>query len=938
MILDYNYSEKSKKMAISYINDNGQKDFISFDGISRFKTYKYAPDGEYDTFDGAKATTCYTEKPSKFDIFEYIQELPEKYKALINNKTFPKLYTFDIETATGPNGEFSEPEDAAMPITTISVVSNTLDAIVFGTKDLDSDELDYCQRSFEDYISKNDFYKTLPISSTTPKFKYVKCSSEREMLEVFLKRIVAKVPVLAGWNSILFDWQYIVNRLKNYYPDLSINNASYTRQVKNKPYTTLTGDKVFLPMPLHTLVIDMMEVVKDDKVVMPLKESLGLDYIASETIKGSKVKYEGSLNKLYEENYKEYVFYNCIDSILVQLINYYFRSVDVYYLYSLYCTERIGSCFSKIALTEALVFKDFYERGVKIVYEPHEAPDRDKLLGAYVKEPLPGKYNFICCNDFASLYPSTIITCNISFENYVGKYYLDDELKKYIGNAAYIVIGPDVFKNKGTFDHPAIGEHIGKFVDEAALEKYRKDKDYFVSVNGHLYKNDKDYTFKRIQKTLKANRNISKYLSKKLDATVMLDIEHILKGSSAKLHTYDEQTVDALKLLGCSASKGEDFKLWSNDSLLKFKDALRSEITYYTQNEQAMKLLGNSMYGGCSHVSFYWYNMNLANDITGEARNVIHLMEKHIPEYFQEHWADMTEYHKRWGIEVDRSKIEDGLCIPIYGDSVEGNTKVLLDNGEMTIEEIFNTGEVFYNSRGKDFALSDKKVMNFDGNKFVVNRIKNVIRHKTSKDKWRICVDGNEVVVTGDHSLIVFTNKMKETKPKNVKIGDLMVTKNGIRKVDSIECIGCFNDDYVYDIEVETDDECMHNFFGNGILVHNTDSVHKDTIIHTDNGDKRIEEMFDENDEVIFKTHKGHELVKTTDKILNWRDGGLHFDKANYVMRHKVKKQKWVIKTKSGKEITVTSGHSMIVFRNGEKLEVKPNEILMTDKILCVKD
>ena len=54
-------------------------------------------------------------------------------------------------------------------------------------------------------------------------------------------------------------------------------------------------------------------------------------------------------------------------------------------------------------------------------------------------------------------------------------------------------------------------------------------------------------------------------------------------------------------------------------------------------------------------------------------------------------------------------------------------------------------------------------------------------------------------------------------------------------------------------------------------------------------------------------------------------------------MRNKVYKPKWRLKTKDGKEIVVTNDHSMIVFRDGEKLEVKPYEILPSDKVLIIK-
>ena len=83
------------------------------------------------------------------------------------------------------------------------------------------------------------------------------------------------------------------------------------------------------------------------------------------------------------------------------------------------------------------------------------------------------------------------------------------------------------------------------------------------------------------------------------------------------------------------------------------------------------------------------------------------------------------------------------------------------------------------------------------------------------------------------------------------------------------------------------------------------------------------------------KTIKGHESVITNDKVLNWNDG-LYMAPVKRIIRHKVNKPKWKLKTKSGKEILVTNDHSMIVFRDGNKLEVKPSEILKTDKILTI--
>lgn len=941
MILDYNYSKNTKELTISYINKEGRKDFLNFENINRFKTYYYTPTGQYETYDGARAGIKYTDDPSKFDLKEYIMELPQKYKDLINEETFPRLYTWDIEVMQSADGTYSEASVADNAITTISVVSPELDCIVLGWRELSDKDIEYCKKEFVKYIEANEFFKTLEMK--TPSFKYVKFATEKAMLEYFLN-IVSKAPVMAGWNSIKYDWQYVVNRLKNHYPDISINKSSYTKQVKMKNHTSTIGkEKIRLPMPLHTLMVDMMAVIEEDKVVMPIKESLGLDYIAQESVAANKIKYKKSLGDLYNTDYRQYVFYNCIDSILVQLINYKFRTIDKFYIYGHYCTEKLDACFGKIALTEAMVFKDFYKHGLKIVYKNEETPDRGKLVGAYVREPSPGKYYYICCNDFASLYPSTIITCNISFENYVGAYYDEEKLAQYKNNPKYVVIGAAVYINDGSAEKPTTGEYVGTFLNDKELEKFRQDPNYFVSVNGHVYKNDKEYTFKRIQRNLKAERNIFKYLAKKLDAGPISDIDHIKNGHLDKLGKYDKQVQQYMIDNGFGAiTCGKDLIGKTEEEYLSITTKINRDIVYYTAKEKALKNLGNSMYGGCSHVSFYWYNMNIANDITGEARNLIHRMEKHIPEYFQQHWADMDDLHKKMGITVDKEKCKTipELCKPVYGDSCDGETLISTSNGNIKISKLFDEAHTVYHDRGKEFAISDVKVLNFNGKEYIENKVKFIIRHKTSKEKWEIFVNNSSVIVTGDHSMITIKNgKLIETKPRDVVVGDEMVTTSGIYKVDNIKLLGNFDNEYVYDISVDTTNKNEQNFFGNGILIHNTDSVQADTIIQTEDGKITIEEFFNKNyNNQLTVTHKGHELVKTNTKVLNWtNDNKLDYCGVNYIMRHKVSKPKWRLKTKSGKEIFVTEDHSMIVFRNGKKLEVKPREIQPNDKILSVK-
>ena len=81
---------------------------------------------------------------------------------------------------------------------------------------------------------------------------------------------------------------------------------------------------------------------------------------------------------------------------------------------------------------------------------------------------------------------------------------------------------------------------------------------------------------------------------------------------------------------------------------------MKSYIVFLISNDLGAKILMNSCYGGSSHPYFAFYNIDLANDITGEARNLIHMMERHIPEMFDNQWVNMTDVHKKLGIKLKK--------------------------------------------------------------------------------------------------------------------------------------------------------------------------------------------------------------------------------------------------------------------------------------------
>lgn len=673
MILDYDYNQRESKFTISYINSRGGKSFYDFN-IKRFKTYCASPTGKFVNWDDTRCDVRYTDKPSRFDIKEFIEDLPPQTKDDLFGRYSPRVYTWDIETEFDPQ-EKPDPMTAKFPITTISITNPEMNTMVLGYKDLENEKIEEIRNNIKDYLGGIPFVKkNISKGSPVGGFEYKKFDCEKDMLRWFCENIVAKVPILAGWNSDGFDQQYLTSRLQRYYEDISVSRMSCRRRVGSKKVVSpfRPTDSTRIPTPKHTVMIDLMDVIgTHDMTVLPIKDSMSLDWIANASLGVEKIKYDGDLNTLYDNDFQKYVLYNAIDSTLVQLIHRRFNTLSLMYNYANVCHIPIGECFGKILPAEALFFLEFHGQGKKVIYYPDRGVERGTLIGAYVREPNPGYYEFPCCFDFSGLYPTNICCFNLSVENYIGSFYNEPLLDKYRKDSLYIVSGPSVYKNVGSVAAPKPGELVGTYLDDERLDVYRRDPNYFVSVNGSVYKNDKDYAFKRIQLSLKENRNATKYLAKEMDAQVMSTIDKIIEGRKYDNKPFSDDVLEWMSKHYGISSKAD---IGSYDNIKELKGSIASDIEYMYTREQSFKLLMNSCYGGSSHPSFYWYNMAMANDITGEGRNLIHMMEDETKKAIDA-FIDAHDTHDKLGITIDPEKYRysiidnDDMVYTIYQDT-----------------------------------------------------------------------------------------------------------------------------------------------------------------------------------------------------------------------------------------------------------------------------
>jgi len=512
MIIDRQWNQKEQKLVISYVDKLGNRQFYQ-KYLHHFKTYEYDPDGEFENWDGKKCKRVYkdttTYKPNEFDILEFMYEMEPEINKLLHAQYFPKLYVYDIETEI--SDVFPDPQQALQKITSISLVGPDMSCIVYGLHKLNEEQIGLFRKRYLDWIEENEFasnFKKSKLNNKEPKVLYQYFETEEEILKHFFTKILPHIPALAGWNSYNFDYQYMWNRIVRLFGRGEAYNmvrkASPTGELGKITWVEQNGTKHHIPSPLHIANLDYMEIVKQYDYILRPYESYSLDWVGNAAVKAHKIKYEGTLQDLYERDPEWYYFYNAVDSLIVNLIDKKLKSLESPCAVSSVTLVPLLAAMGQVALGTANVFEEFYNKGKRVVWD-YDAIERTKIAyeGAFCGC-VPGRYEYTVCFDFASLYPRQVRSCNLSFENFL-----------------YNKVGPDSF-----------GRYTIMPWSEKELEEKRKDPNYFVTIMGNVYKNDKDYAFKNIQSNLQVLRDKYKYTGQRIESQLLVEIDKLIEEKS----------------------------------------------------------------------------------------------------------------------------------------------------------------------------------------------------------------------------------------------------------------------------------------------------------------------------------------------------------------------------------------------------------------------
>lgn len=189
--------------------------------------------------------------------------------------------------------------------------------------------------------------------------------------------------------------------------------------------------------------------------------------------------------------------------------------------------------------------------------------------------------------------------------------------------------------------------------------------------------------------------------------------------------------------------------------------------------KKALKLVLNGSYGAFAAQYFILFNNHVAGTITAEGRELTKTMDKDNEDYWYNYWHKDKSLHKKLFIK-NVTKISKDEPVSIYGDSVDKNSIIKTNEGELNIESLYNKYNEMSLKKDKEVIPVNFSSLNWTEEKGLhYSKVKNIIRHKNNKRKWKLKAGGKEIIVTSDHSLIVFRDGYKiKVKPNEIKGSD----------------------------------------------------------------------------------------------------------------------------------------------------------------------
>ena len=333
------------------------------------------------------------------DINPVFRCLAENYKG--QDAPQPHAAFFDIEVDFDPERGYSRPDDPFNAITAISVYLSWLDQLVTLALPPSHMSMDTAQELVTDF-------------DNTMLFK-----DEAEMLKTFLD-LIEDADVLSGWNSEGYDIPYTVNRITRVLSrDDTRRFCLWGQYPKQRTFERFGAETVTFDL-VGRVHMDYMQLYR--KYTYEERHSYSLDSILEYEELEGKTKYEGTLDQLYNRDFRKFIEYNRQDVNGLAQMDKKLKFLDLANVLAHENTVLLQTTMGAVALTEQAIINEAHERGMMVPNRKERFSDDDtQAAGAYVAYPKKGLHDWVGSIDINSLYPSAIQALNMAPETIVGQ-------------------------------------------------------------------------------------------------------------------------------------------------------------------------------------------------------------------------------------------------------------------------------------------------------------------------------------------------------------------------------------------------------------------------------------------------------------------------------------------------------------------------------------
>lgn len=315
----------------------------------------------------------------------------------------PKLHTafFDIEVDFDAERGFAPPDDPFNRITAITVYLDWIDQLItfaLPPKHMSMETANEIAAGFDNTIM---FEK------------------EGDMIMAFLD-IIDDADILSGWNSEGFDIPYTILRATRVLSKDDTRKLCLWGQLpKQRMYERFGAENVTFDL-VGRVHLDYLQLYR--KYTYEERHSYSLDAIGEYELDERKTAYEGTLDQLYNNDFKTFIEYNRQDTLLVAKIDKKLKFLDLANTIAHENGVLLVTAMGSVAQTDQAIINEAHERGMVVPNKRDRFTDENtQAAGAYVATPKKGIHEWVGAIDINSLYPSTIRALNMGPETIIGQ-------------------------------------------------------------------------------------------------------------------------------------------------------------------------------------------------------------------------------------------------------------------------------------------------------------------------------------------------------------------------------------------------------------------------------------------------------------------------------------------------------------------------------------